>query len=318
MTLQEGNTLDSKHKLKPLKPFLSSEPCLNPDARGFEKRRFLRVGGRIGKADFLSFNTKHPIIVNGRHSFIEKLILHYHKALSHPPHNALLYFLRKGYWIVDGKRNVSRIVYQRCLECQRQKALPYQPPMGDLPSFRLTPRYPMECIGLDGLGPFYVRDSENVLKCWVLLMTCAVTRVVHLELITDLTVDEFMNALYRMMARKGTVRLIYSDNAATHKRAEKELKKLFQNSQNAVSKSGIEWCFATPLAPWMGAFFERLVRCVKEPLRRVLRNDTYNFWNFYTLLCKIESVINSRPLTHLFSSPNEELYPLTPGHFLLG
>ncbi len=59
------------------------------------------------------------------------------------------------------------------------------------------------------------------------------------------------------------------------------------------------------------------MKSLKHHLRRVLGSYTLFFYDFQTLLVRIESVLNSRPICPLSSCPND-LSPLTPAHFVLG
>ncbi|XP_050512982.1 uncharacterized protein LOC126888663 [Diabrotica virgifera virgifera] len=60
--------------------------------------------------------------------------------------------------------------------------------------------------------------------------------------------------------------------------------------------------------------WERLVRVVKELLRRQLGKASLHYVELYTVLCDIESVINQRPLTYV--SEVDEFEVLTPSSFL--
>lgn len=64
-------------------------------------------------------------------------------------------------------------------------------------------------------------------------------------------------------------------------------------------------------------FFERLVRSVKEPLRKMLGQSVVNLEQLQLLLMEISAVIKNRPLTTLTEDP-EDLEPLTPAMFLRG
>lgn len=59
------------------------------------------------------------------------------------------------------------------------------------------------------------------------------------------------------------------------------------------------------------------MRSVKGHLKRLLKNRTPTFEELTTLLCKIECVLNSRPLGPLHDDV-ESYQVLTPGHFLTG
>jgi len=127
-----------------------------------------------------------------------------------------------------------------------------------------------------------------------------------LELTTSLNTPEFLQAFDRFVARRGTPSTIISDNAKTFEKA----------SGIVATSKGILWKFITPRAPWHGGFWERLVRTVKVALRKSLCRKSIEFEQLRTILCKIEGVINDRPLTYLEDSTSPQA--LCPSHFLLG
>ena len=67
----------------------------------------------------------------------------------------------------------------------------------------------------------------------------------------------------------------------------------------------------------MGGVWERLVRSVKEVMTGLMRNYVLTDPQLLTLLTEVESIINSRPLTHV-SDDLSDLEALTPNHILLG
>lgn len=83
------------------------------------------------------------------------------------------------------------------------------------------------------------------------------------------------------------------------------------------ASAAINWHFIPPRSPHFGGLWEAGVKSVKGHLKRVLGTHILSYDDLETLLIKIEACVNSRPLTPLSNDPND-LYPLTPAHFLVG
>jgi len=84
-----------------------------------------------------------------------------------------------------------------------------------------------------------------------------------------------------------------------------------------ATQKGINFHLIPPCAPHMGGIWEARVKSMKFHLCRVVGNAKLTFEEFYTLLCQVEAVLNSRPLCPLSNDP-DNLQVLTPGHFLIG
>ncbi|GFV14352.1 integrase catalytic domain-containing protein [Trichonephila clavipes] len=110
-----------------------------------------------------------------------------------------------------------------CLVCKKYSAKPADQLSGQLPRDRITQSPPFQIVGIDFTGAILVKDNQGTRKFYVSLFTCAVTRAVHLELVTDMSTKCFLLALRRFLARRGNCKVIYSDNARTFKAAEREL-----------------------------------------------------------------------------------------------
>lgn len=67
----------------------------------------------------------------------------------------------------------------------------------------------------------------------------------------------------------------------------------------------------------MGGLWEAAVKSAKAHLARVIHGQLLTFTELDTLICRIEAMLNSRPLTPLSSDPSD-LTPLTPAHFIIG
>ena len=74
-----------------------------------------------------------------------------------------------------------------CILIQRQTITPPDTPY--LPSFRINCNHVFENVGVYYAGPAFYKNvnkpSMELLKCFILLITCAVARVVHIEVTPD-------------------------------------------------------------------------------------------------------------------------------------
>ena len=146
-------------------------------------------------------------------------------------------------------------------------------------------------------GPLYLRSHEKV---WIVLFTCATYRAVHLELSTSLSTEDFMLALRRFLATRGRVKVIYSDNGTNFRGTYNMLKSIDWNKvKKQVCFQEIEWRFSPPKAPWWGGFWERMIRSLKDLLRKVMGKAYLKLAELSTILCEAEAVLNARPLTYI-------------------
>ena len=137
-----------------------------------------------------------------------------------------------------------------------------------------------------------------------------------------MTTERFLLALRRMIARRGMCSIIWSDNAKTFKAANKELQRCWRvlesdQTQSALSEKKIQWKFIVERAPWWGGFYERLVKSVKTPLKKLFAEAMLDAEQLTTILAEIEAQLNSRPLTYLGADP-DDYSVITPAQILIG
>ena len=70
--------------------------------------------------------------------------------------------------------------------------------------------------------------------------------------------------------------------------------------------------FIPPSSPWFGGFYERLVRAVKTPMKKVLGHSLFHCKELETVATEVKKLVNSRPLTHVGGDDEPSEYPLTP------
>jgi len=71
--------------------------------------------------------------------------------------------------------------------------------------------------------------------------------------------------------------------------------------QSFLLNHKVKWKFNLERAPCWGGFFKRMVRCVKRCLKKILKNAKLTYEELLTVVVEIECVLNSRPLTCVFS-----------------
>lgn len=278
----------------------------------------LRCGGRIHNAP-TSELTKFPYLLPTKHPFTKLVIYDIHQRLLHAGTNSTVTALRQAYWIPSARQTVRNLL-RHCVICQKVAGRPYKAP--DPPPLikaRIQETEPFNVTGVDFTGALYVREKDGESKAYICLFTCAVTRAVHLEIVTNLTVEEFLQAFRRFSSRKSLPRLMISDNASTYLAAADEINDLFRSSSlsNVLSKKGVTWQFIPKRAPWYGGFWERLIGMTKASLKKVLGRTFATLSTLQTVIVEIEGILNDRPLTYI-SSDVDDLEPLTPAHLLYG
>ena len=124
--------------------------------------------------------------------------------------------VQERFWIPQ-LRHITRRLRLSCNHCKKFRAGALSaPPMAALPSFRAEFTDPFSSTGVDFIGPLYHKTQGiNPGKAYVVLFICACTCAIHLRLCTDMTVEQFKQALKEFVARRGASRLIVSDNAKT-------------------------------------------------------------------------------------------------------
>lgn len=285
---------------------------------------FLRVGGRIQRSN-LDYEAKHQLILPKNHFLTYLIIDYFHVLHLHVGPQTLQFLLSQRYWILSA-RDAVRHRTRRCIRCFRTRPAALQPPMAPLPAARVRPLRPFLHVGVDYAGYFQTKVNRvrnaKIFKTYVCVFVCLSTKAIHLELVPDLTTQAFFSALRRFTARRGLCSDIYSDCGRNFVGCDRYLKELFtflknNDIQSSCANLNIRWHFQPPYASHMGGIFEAGVKSFKQHLHRVVGSQILTYDEFNTLLCQIEAVLNSRPLSVMSSDPTDPL-PITPSHFLIG
>lgn len=290
-----------------------------------DEQGIIRVGGRINACEKLTTDQKHQIILP-RCRYASLVIRELHHKHLHPGPKALLSFVRERFWPLKAASTIRKVTHD-CFTCYRIKPVDTQQLMAPLPPARVTMAPPFTSTALDYAGFYNVRSgitrNASTTKCYIAVFKCMCTGAIHLDLVSDLSSNAFITTFDRFISRRGLCKELYTDNATCFEGADNELKdtlkKIDSEIQEHVREQAIRWKFTTPRASHAGGIYESAVKNMKHHLKRIMveQKHTFTFEQFYSILCKIEAILNSRPLMPMSEDPND-IQALTPGHFLVG
>ena len=272
-------TLSKTSKIVKLNPFL-------------DENGLLRMNGRM--EDY------KPIILHPQSHLTKLLVRDCHKKNMHSGVSTTLNEVRAKFWPLKGYATVKSIIHE-CFTCKKAHARLAGQQMATLPNWRTTPSPPFTHVGVDYAGPLYVTKTGNK-KRYILLFTCGSTRALHLELTATLEKEDFLLAYSSFVSRRGVPTAFYSDNGTTFVAASKAL-------------PDVRWNFITPLSPWHGGLWERMVRSVKTPLRKVIGEARLKETELRVVLIRVEAVVNSRPLAKI---NDDDSVVITPAELITG
>lgn len=280
----------------------------------------IRSGGRLKHA-WATDDFKYPIILPKDSCVCKLIVRSQHRKCGHTGREYVLSELSQKLWIL-GANSLVRKELKECVICKKVKAKAMTQLMADLPPDRVQEALPFENTGVDYFGPFLVKRGRSLEKRYGVIFTCLATRATHFEIAHAMDKDSFINALRRLIARRGRVKTLRSDNGTNFHGAEKELRREIENLHESgvsdgATKIGITWKFNVPGASHHGGAWERNIRTARQILQSMLKELPHCLTDesLQTLFCEIESIMNQRPLTTVSNDPSD-LEALTPNHLL--
>ncbi|CAI4220547.1 unnamed protein product, partial [Auanema sp. JU1783] len=210
-------------------------------------------------------SSTHPWLINGKSPLAKLIFLQYHTFNSHTGGSTVLARVRSRFWPIPAKRTLRSLI-KGCVFCKKWAGRPFQrPPFKALPPSR-TEGNVWERVGLDEAGPFRISSHTR----YVLLVTCFVTRAVHAEVLADTSAAELSLALRTFFASYRVPSVIYLDNLSSHCALKKWIESREANFASLPPPLGdltqlyrISFLFITPLSPWKGGMYERMIGLLK-------------------------------------------------------
>ena len=256
--------------------------------------------------------TRSPILLNDKHPFSKLLILNIHQSNKHISAKYILNEFRQKFWLLCGRRIVRSIIIA-CVTSRKRHCKSYRyPPSPPLTSLRLNNLRPFFTVGIDNVGPVFVRniylvEDDIMHKALVTLYKCTASRAICIDLVPNMNSGSFIRSFRRFVSGYGCPDNVILDNGSDF---------VSDDSRNFVASRFIEWYLNLPLTPWYGGFFERLVKSVKDLLIKDLKGSRLSYKDMQTELFEWEVILNNRPLTYIY--PTNLTSYLTPNHLLYG
>ena len=282
----------------------------------------IRLHGRLTEESLAGVN--HPILYAYRHPLTISYILYKHKHLNCASVSYTLNIVRREMHSLKLRRQINDLL-RKCIICKKLYGRPFKyPEHPPLNEYRTKCSRPFSMVGLDYIGPFKYRTSqENVNKdmdkLYIILFSCLVSRAVYLVLVTNRNTETFLRALHELSVRHTEPKLFISDNEGSFQAANKILQKMSQQSEviAELREKNIEWKFLASRASWMGGIYERLVQIIKKELYKMQNFTKFNLEEWRSHLHEIEAIVNDRPLSYV-SDSGREPEVITPNAILHG
>ena len=130
-------------------------------------------------------------------SLVANLVANPHKITLHGRVSLTIANLRQE-WL-------TKRVIEGCNRCKRFQAIDFvHPPTGKQPRDRTEGSSPFQVIGVNYADPIkYRTKGKGERKAYIVLYACSLTRGLYRELLPDLSTEEFLASLKRLVAKRG-------------------------------------------------------------------------------------------------------------------
>ena len=291
------------------------DPFVDPDG-------LIRVGGRLQRSG-LEYAVRHPLLLPSpsKCQVSRLLVQHMHEKAQHQGRHFTSSLLRSsGFWVL-GSSTAIRSVLNECYFCKRLYSSPQGQKMAELPSDRVSVSSVFSYTGVDLFGPFLVKQGRSSVKRYVALFTCLASRAVHLEVVSSMSTDAFINALRRLVAIRGPIRCLRSDRGTNFVGASNEIRE--SQVRSFLQKHGcdlVDWKFNVPKSSHFGGVWERQIRSARRILASILEQSSGQLDDegLRTVMYEVSAIINSRPLTSESVNDCTAPLPISPANLLTG
>ena len=263
--LAKSKQLTNHSKLISLNPYIDADNLIEVDGRA--------------KSTEIILNNSDQVILSKTHSVSKLIINHYHKLTLHSGRKQTLASVKEKFMTTACHGLIKQII-NSCPLCKFRSVKPQQPIIPILPNGRLSVgEKPFSKVGVDYFGALSVKLSKSTRSYQATTKRYAVWSV-QLVIVGDMSADNFIPALRRLISRRGHIDIIRSDNSTNSFGAERELRKTLKELDQTLIFSElncycIEWKSNLLSSPSMRGVLESLVKSVKRSLKAITRDRAF-------------------------------------------
>ena len=332
--LRAGKKVAAKSELTKLKPLLNPETGL------------LEVRGRFSEAESDRFN----VVLPKSHPITRLIVKDVHTSkLGHfGAITTLMAEVKRKYYSPHLKSLVIKLL-DDCYTCRRRYPRAFKQQMapfhvGKIPGRLGESQSPFAfsaAVNCDFLGPVYTSQGRGKAreKRWIFVFCCSQTKSIYLQLVYSSQTSDILTGLLTFFLRKGVPKMIISDGQTGLKASDKEIKDIrarIADLQDRLKErlhdhdfADFEWTFTAPRTPSQNGQVERQMSTIRNAMNKMSEFNPKGYLHaphhnaclkdkeLEFLLVRVESVLNSAPLSHSLNQ-HDDLEVLTRNHFCVG
>ena len=183
----------------------------------------MRSQSRLTNIPSLTYEKAHPVILHRKWDYPGLVVQAAHVKHQHPIGIQAMNAAIPNEFAINGMGTLCRQIQSRCTECQKLKAAVNTQLMAPLPDRRLGIKLtPLDNVGLDFAGPFEIKMGRGKIrkKVYVLVLTCMITRGVHLETTGGMDTSYVIDAISWFVDVRGVPATLTSDNQTSFRKAD--------------------------------------------------------------------------------------------------
>jgi hypothetical protein len=328
---------------EPEEPIDAQENSLPPHEEGMgedflttEEKELLEEFAEALAEDQVNLKVPLPSILKKAHHFeelvlipdqgviAESLVRSAHVKCGHGGVHQTMRELREEFWIMHPTKLYNQIK-KSCFICRFFTNKLWLIQEGNMPIQSKTVSYPFEYVGIDIAGPLFkvkpikkvkikgkiveqetiTEDDEVKASYYALLIVCANTRAVDLQLMTRMSAEAVCMAFEAFIHARGKPKYVLSDNAGCFQSLNKAY---LEATALKIEKkhTGIKWKFIPARSAWWGGQYEIFVRMMKTVMYKLCPNlRVKDQLSAYYCLKEIEFCLNTRPLYGISNDVND-------------